>query len=232
MTRATAPRAIVAYCRYVTSSPSLAARTLLVLGTLAAGASAVPAQAAGVAFPVQCEVGAETVLAWDDVAYDLRGTCGVVRVTADRATVTMPAATRLVVEGTGNSITAKPVYDVEILGAATTLTTPSVRSIVVRGAASTVAVAGLAERVEMAGSSAALSADIVSVLKVRGSDSVTARRAVRTRVTGSDNVVRLRRSDRLVLTGDRNSVSVERGRTTVRDRGDGNVLDVRARREG
>jgi len=58
---------------------------------------------------------------------------------------------------------------------------------------------------------------------------VTARQAYRTRVTGSDNVVRLRRSDRLVLTGDRNAVTVERGRTSVRDRGTANVLDLRRR---
>ena len=32
-----------------------------------------PAQAGTPVLPVQCEVGAETVLAWDDVAYDLRG---------------------------------------------------------------------------------------------------------------------------------------------------------------
>ena len=59
---------------------------------------------------------------------------------------------------------------------------------------------------------------------------MTARKAYRTRITGSDNVVGLRRADKLVLTGDRNAVTVTRGRTTLRDRGDANVLDLRPRR--
>ncbi|WP_210440983.1 DUF3060 domain-containing protein [Nocardioides xinjiangensis] len=196
----------------------------------AVGTSAVPAQAAGFAVPVQCEVGTETVLSWDDVAYDLRGTCGVVRVTADRARVTLPAATRLVVEGADNTVTAKPVYDVEVTGAGNTLTVPSVRSLVLTGPGSSVTVAGLVERAELAGGSAMLGADTINALRMRGTDTVTAREAVRTRVTGSGNTLRLRRADRLVLTGDRNAVVVERGRTTLRDRGEDNLLDLRPRR--
>ena len=68
------------------------------------------------------------------------------------------------------------------------------------------------------------------MLRLRGADTVTARKAYRTRVTGSGNVLRLTRADRLVLTGDRNAVTVARGRTTLRDRGDANVLDLRRRR--
>ena len=59
---------------------------------------------------------------------------------------------------------------------------------------------------------------------------MTARKAYRTRVTGSDNTLELTRADRLVVTGDRNAVTVARGRTTVRDRGQDNVLDLRPRR--
>ena len=84
---------------------------------------------------MQCEIGAETVLAWDDVAYDLRGTCGVVRVTADHATVTMPAATRLVLEGAGNTVTAKPVLDVEVTGAGNASPPRPCASLVVSGPA-------------------------------------------------------------------------------------------------
>ncbi len=194
--------------------------------------TAAPAQADGLALPVQCELGEETVLAWDDVAYDLRGTCGVVRVTADGATVTMPSATRLVVEGTGSTITAKPLADLEVLGAGTTVATPSVQHLTVSGSGSSVEVAGLVEHAELTGSSSTLSAGTVNVLRLRGSDTVSARKAFRTRITGSDNVLRLTRSDRLVLTGDRNAVTVARGRTTLRDRGEDNVLDLRPRRRG
>lgn len=190
---------------------------------------AAPATAAGLTFPVQCEVGAETVLAWDDVAYDLRGTCGVVRVTADAATVTMPAATRLVVEGSDNTITAKSVYDVQVTGASNAVTTPSITTLAVTGAGSDVAVAGLVEHAELTSTGSSLTADTVNVLRLRGADTVAARKAYRTRITGSDNVVRLRRGDRLVVTGDHNGVTIGRGRTSVRDRGDDNVLDLRRR---
>lgn len=197
---------------------------------LAPPLTAAPAQADGLALPVQCETGEETVLAWDDLAYDLRGTCGVVRVTADGATVTMPSATRLVVEGAGNAVTAKPLADLEVVGAGTTVTTPSVQHLTVSGSGSSVDVAGLVEHAELTGSSSALSADTINLLRLRGSDAVSARKAFRTRITGSDNVLRLNRSDRLVLTGDRNAVTVARGRTTLRDRGADNVLDLRPRR--
>jgi hypothetical protein len=190
---------------------------------------AAPATAAGLTVPVQCEVGSETVLAWDDVAYDLRGTCGVVRVTADAASVTMPAATRLVVEGSDNTITAKSVYDVLVTGTSNAVTTPSITTLAVTGAGSDVAVAGLVEHAELTSTGSSLTADTVNVLRLRGADTVTARKAYRTRISGSDNVVRLRRGDRLVLTGDRNGVTVERGRTSVRDRGDDNVIDLRRR---
>jgi hypothetical protein len=190
---------------------------------------AAPATAVGLTVPVQCEVGSETVLAWDDVAYDLRGTCGVVRVTADAASVTMPAATRLVVEGSDNTITAKSVYDVLVTGTSNAVTTPSITTLAVTGAGSDVAVAGLVEHAELTSTGSSLTADTVNVLRLRGADTVTARKAYRTRISGSDNVVRLRRGDRLVLTGDRNGVTVERGRTSVRDRGDDNVLDLRPR---
>lgn len=203
----------------------LAAATLLVATT-----TALPARAAGAAVPVQCELGAETVLAWDDVAYELRGTCGVVRVTADHARVTMPAATRLVLEGGDNTVTAKPLSDVEVSGPGNSLTTPSVRSLVVTGAGTTVTVSGLVESAELASTFSSLTADVVNLARLRGVDALTARKAHRTRITGSGNTVGLRRAGTIVLVGDRNTVTVARGRTTLRDRGDDNVLDLRPRR--
>ena len=86
---------------------------------------------------MQCEIGAETVLPWDDVTYDLRGTCGVVRVSADDATVTMPSATRLVLEGSGNTVTAKPVYDVVVTGAGQRGRHPVDHPLIVSGTGST-----------------------------------------------------------------------------------------------
>ncbi len=211
--------------------PPRALRTLLIAPLLLATTlAAAPAQADGLALPVQCELGEETVLAWDDVAYDLRGTCGVVRVTADDATVTMPSATRLVVEGAGNAVIAKPLADLEVVGAGTTVTTPSVQNLTASGTGSSIEVAGLVEHAELTGTSTVLSADTINVLRLRGADTVSARKAFRTRITGSDNVLRLTRSDRLVLTGNRNAVTVARGRTTLRDRGEDNVLDLRPRR--
>jgi hypothetical protein len=215
----------------VTSRSRVLSAALLAASLVASPAAGTgTAHAAGLTVPVQCEIGAETVLAWDDVAYELRGTCGVVRVTADDATVSMPAATRLVVEGSANTVTAKSLYDLQVLGAGTTVSTPSITTLAVSGAGSSVAVAGLVERAVLSSTGSSLTADIVNVLRLRGADSVTVRKAYRTRVAGSDNVVRFRRSDRLVLTGDRNGVTVERGRTTVRDRGEGNVLDLRRRK--
>ena len=197
---------------------------------VAAGAAVVPAGAAGLALPVQCELGAETVLPWDDVAYDLRGTCGVVRVTADDATVTMPSATQLLLDGTGNAVTARPLAAVSIVGSGNTLTTPTIQDLTVTGASSTVAVAGMVEHAELSSSSSSLTADTINVLRLRGTDSVTARLAYRTRITGVGNALGLTRADRLVLTGARNAVTVARGRTTLRDRGLDNVLDLRPRR--
>lgn len=229
MTRPTASTAVGAYCRYVISSRRALTCSLVSL-TVGAGVAAVPAQAAGITVPVQCELSSETLLPWDGVSYDLQGTCGTVRVTADDATVTMPAATQLVVEGTGNTVTAKPLGAVSVVGAGTSITTPAIQDLSVSGAGTTVAVAGLVERAVLASTTSSLTADTVNVLRLRGSDSVTARKAYRTRVTGSDNQLGLTRADRVVVTGDRNSVTVARGRTTVRDRGQDNVLDLRPRR--
>lgn len=203
---------------------------LLVPALLTAGLLAAPAHAAGFTVPVQCELGEETLLAWDDVSYELSGTCGVVRVTADDSTVSMPAATQLILDGTGNTVSAKPLTTVSIVGAGNTVTTPSIQDLTVAGAGSTVTAAGLVERAELASTSSSLTADTINVLRLRGADTVTARKAYRTRITGSASVLHLTRAERLVLTGDRNQVTVARGRTTVRDRGQDNVLDLRPRR--
>jgi hypothetical protein len=213
----------------VTSRRRVLSGLLLPLA-LAGGAPIVPAQAAGITIPVQCELGSETVLAWDGVSYDVRGTCGVVRITADDATVTMPAATQLVVEGAGNTVTAKPLGVVSVVGSGNAVTAPAIRDLTVSGNQATLTVAGLVERAELGSTASTLTADTVNVLRLHGSDGVTARKAFRTRITGSANTVGLTRAVRLVVTGDRNGVTVAKGRTSVRDRGQDNVLDLRPRR--
>ena len=230
MTRPTAGAPADAYCRYVITGCRILTCSLVSIAIGAGVTGAVPALAAGITVPVQCELSGETLLPWDGVSYDLQGTCGTVRVTADDATVTMPAATQLVVEGTGNTVTAKPLGAVSVVGAGNSLTTPAVQDLSISGGDTTVAVAGLVERAVLASATSSLTADTINVLRLRGSDSVSARKAYRSRVTGSDNRLDLARADRVVVTGDRNSVTVARGRTTVRDRGHDNVLDLRPRR--
>jgi hypothetical protein len=214
----------------VTSLRRALSAPLLALTVLAGGAVVAPAATAGLTVPVQCELGAETVLPWDGVTYELSGTCGVVRVTADDATVRMPAATRLVLDGDRASVASKSLLALEVPGADNAVATPSVKDLSVTGARAHVTVAGLAEDVTLASTSSSLTADTVNVLRLRGSDTVVARKAYRVRVTGTGNDVRLTRADRLVLTGDANAVTVARGRTTLRDRGEGNRLDLRRRR--
>ena len=186
--------------------------------------------AAGITLPVQCEVGTETVLPWDDVAYDLRGTCGVVRLSGDRTTVTMPVGdapghrgrrqhrdreARLRRRGRRRGQLAHhPVPH---------LPGPERRR--VDGRRVRAGRTSRAARLRLV-----VDSDTINVLRLRSTDTVTARKAYRTRITGSDNSLVLIRADRLVLTGDRNSVTVARGRTTLRDRGDANVLDLRRRR--
>lgn len=216
--------------RSLLSRPPLAALPLAALPLAALVATVPPAQAGGFTLPVQCEIGSETLLPWDDVSYDLQGTCGAVRVTADDATVTMPAATQLTVEGVGSTVTAKSLGIVSVSGAGTSITAPSIQDLAVGGSGSSVSVVGLVERAELTGAASTLTADTVNVLRMRGSDHVSARKAFRTRITGSDNVLRLTRAVRLVVTGDRNVVTVAKGRTTVRDRGEDNALDLRPRR--
>lgn len=216
----------------MTSHRVVLSSTLLGIAVGLGAAGVAPAQAAGLTVTVQCELGSETLLAWDGVSYDLQGTCGAVRVTADDATVTMPAATRLTVEGVGNTVTAKPLGAVSVVGAGNSITAPTIQDLAISGSGSTVSVAGLLERAELTGSTSTLTADTVNVLRMRGSDRVTARKAFRTRITGSDNVLGVTRAVRLVVTGDRNGVTVAKGRTTVRDRGADNVLDLRPRRRG
>jgi hypothetical protein len=190
--------------------------------------AAVPAQGV-VAVPVQCSNGT-TVLEWDDVRYDLDGTCGVVVVAADRTTVSMPAATRLVVRGQGNEVQAKPVTELVVTGRDNHVAAPSVRRLRLASPGSVVGVDGLVERARLGRQGGTLTARQVTDLTVRGHHHrVRARRGYDTRVPGDRSTVTFGRLDALRVAGDHNRVRVRRARTEVRVTGTGNRVRVHRR---
>lgn len=188
-----------------------------------------PAQAR-LAIPVDCSQD-KVVLEWDHTSYDLEGSCGVVVVAADDTHVSMPTATRLVVRGQGNEVTAKPVTELEVLGHHNAVTTPSVRTMRLASPGSRVAVEGLVEVARLGRGDGVLRARQVTRLVVRGhGHDVRARRGYDTRLHADRSAVAFRRLDDLRVTGDHNRVSVRRGATRVRDAGEGNRVTVRRRR--
>ena len=211
-----------------TSTAALTALLAAATGLVAAPADA---SAFRVSFACESVPGEEVVLSWDDVTYDLSGTCGVVRVTGDRVDVTMPTARRVVVEGQDVAVTSKSLGVLEVTGSGARVHATSAQQVLVDGGGSTVAVDGLLEDASVTGPDAVLSADTVHALRLRSTGAeVTARRAYVVRLPGDANTARLTRADKVVVAGDGNSVSVARGRTVVRDRGEGNAVQVHRRR--
>ena len=204
------------------------ARPLAALGAsllLSLGLTSAPA-GAGLPVPVSCAQ-SPVELRWDDVTYDLNGTCGVVKVLADDVTVQMPTATRLVVRGQRNTVVAKPIGTLVVRGGDHDLRTRSVRSLRVSSPGSRVSVAGLAEHARLAGRGATVTADRVLTLRAPGRhNTLRAERGVDATVGGDANTVRYLRLDSLVVTGDDNSVRVRRGETDVRNDGRGNRVTV------
>lgn len=208
----------------------------LVIAAAALGGTAMaatPAEAL-LTVPVQCESFPnedETVLAWDDATYEVSGTCGVVRVTGDRVTVVMPTARRLVVEGTDVAVQSKPLVSLEVTGARAAVSATSVQHLALGGSDSTVSVVGLLEGATVTGPGSVLTAERIHTLHLASTSArVEARKVYDLAVTGDDNSGTFRRADEVILSGARNSVTVARGRTTVRDRGEGNTVRVHRRR--
>ena len=207
------------------------ARRLAALGAsllVALGLTSAPAEA-GLPVPVNCAQ-SPVELRWDDVTYDLNGTCGVVKVLADDVTVQMPTATRLVVRGHRNTVVAQADRHAgrarrrprppHALGADAEGRLPGSR----------VAVAGLAEHARLGGHGATVTADRVLTLRAPGRhNTLRAERGVDATVGGDANTVRYLRLDALVVTGDDNSVRVRRGETDVRNDGRGNRITVARR---
>ena len=187
-----------------------------------------PAQA-GVAIPVSCTE--KVVLEWDDVSYDLQGTCGVVVVRASGTTVDVPASRKLVVRGHDNTVVARPGDRLLVRGHDNHVRMTSTRVLDAASPGSVVSIDGLVEEGRVSGRGLTLRARQVSDLRLagRGHD-VAARRGYDARVPGDGSRVRFRRLDTLGLSGDHNTVVVRRRATTVRDHGDDNTVRVHRRR--
>jgi len=202
----------------------------LVGGTLAALVVAVsPAQAGVAAIPVNCSTG-RTVLDVDDADYELNGTCGVVEITASGTHVTMPAAQRLVVRGTGNVVEAKPIDTLVVRGHGHRIALPSARVLRLESPGSLVAARGLLEDVSIGRHRGTVTADQISDLHLAGGGhDVTAQRGYDAAVPGNRNHVEFRRLDAVVLRGDHNAVTVARGATEVDNLGRSNRVRVNRR---
>jgi hypothetical protein len=208
------------------SRPLVALTAALAIAVTATAVAGSPARA-DVAVPVSCSSD-KVVIEWDDLSYDLNGTCGVVVVKASNVKVTMPAAVRLVVKGRHNTIDARPLTTLVVRGGGHDVATPSVRYLRMSSPRTTLAVEGLVEDAVLAGRNAHLGADQVSDLLVTGDDhDVRARRGYDSRIEGDGNQLAYRRLESVVLTGHHNRVDVRAGRTEVHDRGSDNRVRIR-----
>lgn len=200
------------------------ARTSLVLAAAVLALTAAPAVAADpvtdligdlTTIRVQCDIDdrPEVVLGREGATYELRGTCGRVRVTADEADVTMPTATHLIVEGTGNVVRTKALGILEVRGTDQQVSPTSVRTLVLGGSGNAVRASGLVSDATITGHH----------------DLLTARELITARVRGNVNRLSTRLLDVLRVPGDRNRVTVTEGRTRVSVTGDGNRISVHRR---
>lgn len=193
---------------------------------VALGLTAAPAEAR-LAVHVDCSHG-PVELRWDDLTYELDGTCGRVRVLADDAVVRMPTATRVVVGGHRNTVRSKAVDTLVVRGRQHEVRPTSARVLQVASRGSVVEVEGLVEAARIGGRHARVTADRAYDVEVRGSHhTLRAGRGYDATVRGDHNRLRYRRLDQLALTGDGNAVRVRHGRTTVRDDGRDNRVSAR-----
>lgn len=193
-------------------------------GLTAAGAlaltplTATPAQALEAAIPLHCSADTddELVIKWDNQRYDVQGTCGRVRITADGAQVTMSTAMRLVVDGVGNAVESKSVRRLVVRGGGHHVAPTSVKSLVMSADDSTVAVSGLLETARISSQGSNLRADKAHHVRVTGDQNqVGVRRGVRAVLAGDGNAALYRRLETLRVTGIQNLVRVRRGSTEV-----------------
>lgn len=196
------------------SLAGLVAAGALALATLAAA----PAHSLVPAIPLNCSADpdGELVIEHDNQRYDVSGTCGTVRITADGAQVSMPTAQRLVVQGTGNAVTSKSIRTLVVRGGGHHVAPASVKVLRLSADDSTVAVRGLVETATLGSQGSNLRADRAHTVRVVGDQNqVDVHRGGRAALAGDGNAAMYRRLDALRITGTRNLVRVRRGSTEV-----------------
>jgi hypothetical protein len=201
----------------------LTALTAVLAAAVTTTAVASPAPAGSdVVVPVSCSRD-KVVIEWDDLSYELSGPCGVVVIEASNVHVTMPTATRLVVNGRHNVVDTKPVTTLVLGGRHHEIHAPSVRYVRGGSPRTVLAVEGLVEDARLSRRGTTLTADQISGLVVEGdAQQVRAGSGYDARLGGDDNHVVYGRLDELTLTGDDNRVAVRAGRTAVHDLGSHN----------
>lgn len=188
-----------------------------------------PANAGLLTIPVACSTD-KVVLDVDGADYELSGTCGVVEITASDTHVTMPAAQRLMVRGTGNVVEAKSIDTLVLKGRGHDVSLPSARELRLTSPGSVVDAEGLLEDVTLGRQRGTVTADQVSDLRVRGrGHDVRARRGYDAAVPGDRNDLDFRRLRSVTVSGDHNAVTVTRGSTEVRSSGSDNRIRVNRR---
>lgn len=215
----------------------MTALTPSLVGLVAAGAlglatlAAAPAHALTPAIPLNCSADpdGELVIEHDNQRYDVSGTCGLVRITADGVQVSMPTAQRLVVQGTGNAVTSKSIRTLVVRGGGQHVAPTSVKTLRLTADDSTVAVRGLVEKATLSSQGSNLRADRAHVVRVSGDQNqLGVQRGSRTVLTGDGNAATYRRLEALRVTGTGNLVRVRRGSTDV-DSVRGNRVSVSRR---
>lgn len=194
-------------------SRTIAATLTVLTAVVGLGLVSAPAQAQP-AIPVRCGDSSdeEIVLRWDDMAYDVSGTCGRIRVAADNVTVSMSTARRLVVTGRSNEVTSKSLDRLVVRGRANHVAATSVRSLAVTGRAARVRIEGLLDHGRVATTGAVLRADDAIEIHVDGDrNRLRVGKAWSLDLVGDDNVGRFRRLDERRVRGTGNRIVVLRG---------------------
>lgn len=191
---------------------TIAATLTALTAVVGVGLVSAPAYAE-LAVPVRCSDSSdrEVVLRWDDMTYDVSGTCGRVRVAADNVTVTMSTARRLVVTGRHNQVTSKSLDRLVVRGRDNVVSPTSTRSLMVTGRAARVHVDGLLDVARVMTHGAVVTAGDAVELDVEGDrNRLRVGEAWTLRVDGDHNTGRFRRLDSRRVRGTGNRVVVRR----------------------
>lgn len=192
---------------------TIAATLTALVAVVGLGLVSTPAHAE-LAIPVRCSDSSdeEVVLRWDDMSYDVSGTCGRVRVAADDVTVSMSTARRLVVTGRHNQVTSKSLDRLVVRGRDNVVSATSVRSLTATGRAARVHVGGLLDVARVLTNGAVVTAGDAIELSVEGHrNRLRVGEAWELRVDGDHNAGRFGRLDFRRVRGTGNRIVVRRG---------------------